>query len=71
MLRHSFPDSTNLAEIEYNPAELLLDVRFKSGKAYRYSSVPEEIVRQLLISPSAGKFFGRYIAKSYSYTQIS
>ena len=68
MLTHKFVGSSNLDSITYDRDSKDLGVVFVSGRHYTYSGVPEEVVRQLIISASAGKFFNQYISKVYPYT---
>lgn len=54
----------------YDAANELLDVRLKSGTVYRYFHVPESVYRQLLDSPSPGKFYRANVRHAYSYRRF-
>jgi hypothetical protein len=48
-----------------------LDVRFRTGKMYRYFGVPETCYRELLTAESAGRFFNASIRNQYAYKGLS
>jgi len=60
-------ESSNLAGYKYDPGTKRLDVIFQNGSHYHYDGVPGEAVRGLKEADSAGKYFNRFIARSYTY----
>ena len=48
-----------------------LDVRFRTGKMYRYFGVSETCYRELLTAESAGRFFNAAIRNQYAYRDLS
>ena len=50
------PNSSNVRAVRYDSDRAELEVRFKDGSVYTYSSVPEGTERQLLESDSPGRF---------------
>jgi hypothetical protein len=57
-------------EIGYDAASRILQVRFNSGRVYRYSHVPQEVFEWLLRVPSKGAFFNRMIRDGYVHTEV-
>lgn len=53
--------STSIASVGYDPATLLLDVEFTSGKVYRYAAVQPEVYGALIAAESIGAHFGKHI----------
>lgn len=47
-----------------------LDIRFRSGRIYRYHGVPEAVYRALLAAPSKGVYHDRNIKWSYPFTPL-
>lgn len=50
-------ESSNLAEVGYNPDGRILEVKFVKGALYRYFAVPAEVYLQLLVAESKGNYF--------------
>ena len=63
--------SSSLSSVGYNHGNGDLHIEFKSGKVVIYSAVPRHIHRNLMASPSLGRFHAQYIAKTYSFTNVS
>ncbi len=53
--------SSNLEAASYDAAKRELIVRFKNGRAYKYSDVSSELFADLLAAESAGGFFAMQI----------
>lgn len=53
--------SSNLESGAYDPAAKVLIVRFKNGRAYKYTEVSPEIFADLMAAESAGSFLARQI----------
>lgn len=60
--------STDLASVGHDGQNLF--IRFNSGPTYIYSNVPESIFRELLVAPSKGKYFHRFIKNAYTGHRI-
>lgn len=54
---------------EYDPKNKRLRIKFKSGIAYVYKSVPADVYEQLIVSESAGIFFHENIKDKYKFEQ--
>lgn len=59
-------DSSNLSGAEYDPDTGSLVVTFRSGGAYRYLSVPENVYEGLVSAPSPGRYLNEQIKPVYS-----
>ncbi len=59
-------NSSAISKVEYTQ---ILEVKFRSGKSYTYTGVPEKVYRDFMGSTSKGKFFQDYIRDRYSYTE--
>jgi lysyl-tRNA synthetase class 2 len=57
--------STHLATADYDPDRQTLDVKFRTGKVYRYFDVPAAVFDELLAAPSAGRYFNTKIRERY------
>ena len=62
-------DSTTLASATYYHRQNLLQVDFRDGARYTYSAVAPAVFRELVISPSKGKFFNQYIRGRFPYAR--
>lgn len=62
--------SRDIAIVGYDPVASKLEITFRNGGVYRYSSVPEEIYKGLMTAPSQGKFFDHNIKHRYHYLRI-
>lgn len=47
----------------------LLTLEFKDGTQYHYSSVPERVLEDFLMSESRGQFFERHIKGHYTFVK--
>ena len=54
----------------YSDEQHLLELPFRSGALYHYSSVPPEIYGNLLRAPSQGAYFKRGIRDRFAYVKI-
>jgi len=58
MNRQPFPkESSNLQDRAYDPATQTLEVGFKNGSDYTYSSVPQSVADELDKAESIGSYF--------------
>ena len=63
-------ESSSIASIGYDRAELILEVEFTRGAIYQYSEVmPDEII-SLLFADSIGSYFMRNIKSNYEYEKV-
>lgn len=64
-------NSRSLSAIGYDPASLLLEVKFKiSGRIYAYLEVQKDIYNKFISSRSKGQFFNKFIKSNYKYFLI-
>ena len=68
MIEHRFTNSSAIDWCKYDPVSKELEVCFQTGSSYRYSDVPDNIVRALCQAQSAGKFFHAHVANAYPYS---
>lgn len=67
--------SSNIAEVEFH--ELKdgigeMDIKFHTGKIYRYENVPQGIYEKMINAESVGKFFDQYVKKAgYKYRVVA
>jgi hypothetical protein len=63
-------DSTDIANVGYDPASKQLEVEFKRspGKIYVYDNVPSIVHRDFLKAHSPGSFFHANIKGKFSFT---
>lgn len=59
--------SSNIKAVRYNYEARLLDVRFATGKVYRYKGISPLLVTTLLWGDSAGKVFHASIRDTYPF----
>lgn len=57
--------SSVLTDADYHAEEAVLLLTFRSGKTYTYYGVPLRVYRELLLAPSAGKYFAAHIRGKY------
>lgn len=70
-MTHIPVSSSNLASVGYDAIHKKLEIRFRNGRLYEYSRVPENIFSGLMNAASHGKYFDRHIKKAgYSYRRI-
>jgi hypothetical protein len=61
--------SSQIDEVAYDKAEMMLYVKFVRGAWYSYRNVPEEAYRGFLTAPSAGKYFAKEVKGKYEYAK--
>lgn len=64
-MEHTSVSSSLISSVGYDTAERSLELVLRFG-TYRYYDVPVGVYRELLAAPSKGKYFHRYIARSFS-----
>lgn len=58
--------------ISYDPETRVLEITFTSGGTYRYFGVPADVVNDLRIAGSPGKFFDSNIKRGgFEYERIA
>jgi len=62
--------SSVLADAKYDPESRHLDVRFVTGRRYRYSDVPPGLYGRLIKAESKGAFFNAHIRNEYPYREL-
>jgi hypothetical protein len=69
MQRHPV-QSTNVAEVGYDPDNMILEVLFHNGGLYQYFGVPEYVYRELLNAASIGRYVNDRIKDHYRFRRI-
>ena len=59
----TFLTSETLAAAVYDASQATLQLDFRDGSRYVYSSVPPDLFRDLLAAPSKGRFFNQRIRR--------
>ena len=67
----SLVDSSLLASVAYSTDDQTLDLRFRSGTAYRYFDVPAAVVDGLLAAESKGYYFNRCVRDCFRFQKQS
>ena len=62
-------DSTTLASATYDHRQNQLEVDFRDGSRYTYSTVAATVFQDLVDSPSKGKFFNQYIRGRFPFVR--
>ena len=63
--------SSALTWTAYDKETRNLDIRFVSGRTYRYSNVPPDLYESLLAAASKGAFFNAEIKDKYKFRDIT
>lgn len=63
-------DSSNLAEVGYDPQYATLEVMFKDGKVYQYFDVPLNVYEDMIASDSVGRFFTVHVRGIYRFARV-
>ena len=63
--------SRDIAIVGYNPSTSTLEVAFRNGAVYHYTSVPADVYKNLMAAPSHGIYFGRHIKDKFPYKKAS
>jgi hypothetical protein len=66
---HSVPSST-LERVSYDPRSMTLTVEFKSGTAYQYFDVPDQVFNNLLSASSPGQYLAQNVKSAYRYARM-
>jgi len=68
-MEHEKVESSMIASIGYEQAELTLEVTFLNGKIYQYYQVKPEIYEQFMGASSKGHFMNDHIIGVYEYAR--
>jgi hypothetical protein len=63
--------SAVVAATTYNESARELEIRFVTGRTYRYLDVPPEVHEGLQSAPSRGAFFNTEIKDKYKFRDIT
>jgi hypothetical protein len=66
--------STNLAQIGYDPDTMIMQIMFKNGSLYAYSNVEPDTYNAMMTSGNPGEYFASIIKPQryrYSFTRVS
>lgn len=63
-------DSTAIASIGYDEANLLLEIEYRNGRTYQYLDVPSSCYRDLMASASIGQFVNLQVKPFYRVSAI-
>jgi hypothetical protein len=63
-------ESSLMTDVQYDEKTRELDIRFTSGKTYRYFDVPKKVYSGLLRAKSKGEFFNEEIKEIYQYAEM-
>jgi len=69
MLRENV-ESSNLAEVGYDPVSETLEVMFHSGGVYQYYNVPQFEYDRMMEAVSIGTYFNREVKGNYPEQKI-
>lgn len=63
--------SSTIQSIGYDAETMTLAVCFVQGTEYHYHGVPADVVEQLRLAPSAGRFLNEHVKNAgYTYTRV-
>jgi hypothetical protein len=62
--------SSALTNIRYDERSHDLEIRFVTGRTYRYRNVPSDVYERLRSAPSKGTFFNTEIKDRYEFREI-
>lgn len=61
--------SSNLSQVGYDSETSKLHVAFIGGTVYIYSDVPRNIYEEIIVAPSAGKYFHQNVKNKYAFVK--
>ena len=62
--------SSNLQAAAYDPGTNVLTIEFRSGTAYAYNKVPQNVYEGLVRAASHGRYFHQWIRDRYRYRRL-
>ena len=63
-------ESSNIAEVGYNPSRAILGVKFNFGTTYYYYGVEPGFHVDMIAAESVGKYFHRFIKGKFAYGKL-
>lgn len=63
--------SSSIASVGYNASTLILEIKFRNDRVYRYLDVNEFMYQEFMAAESMGKFFNSNIKDSYRFERVS
>ncbi len=63
--------SSNLDALGYDAAARTLAIGFQSGHIHHYFDVPEEIVRDLIVAESKGRYYAQFIRGKFTSEKMT
>lgn len=63
-------DSSAIDRVDYDAAARVLEVRFVTGRRYRYEDVPRAVYARFVAARSKGQFFNAEIRDRYAFSEI-
>ena len=64
-------DSSAIVSVSYDAAKKALDLKYTSGKVYRYYKVPVEEYERFMEAPSLGTYLNKHFKpEGYKYRRI-
>lgn len=64
-------DSSAIDRVDYDAATRVFEVRFITGRRYRYEDVPRAVYARFVAAPSKGQFFNAEIRDRYGYSEVT
>jgi hypothetical protein len=64
-------ESTALVALAYDDVGQVLQLEFRSRTIYQYFGVPAAVHQALLLAPSKGSYFNRFIRGNFPYCLVS
>lgn len=69
-MERGYVASSNLQSVGYDESSQTLEIEFQSGGIYRYFNVPVNLYRELMLTPSKGRFLHQYIKNAFPYSRV-
>ena len=69
-MNHVAVKSSNIQSVAYDPSTRVLEVKFLSGKHYRYLDVGPKTHEALMAAESVGKHFGMHVRGQFKAEEV-
>lgn len=63
--------SSNLVSVGYDQQASILEIEFRQGDIYQYTSIPRYIYSELMVANSKGTYFNDHIKDHFDYHKIN
>jgi len=63
-------ESSNIADVGYEPTTLTLEIGFRNNTVYQYFDVPEVLHEEFMRAASKGIFLNSNIKNHYRYVKL-